>query len=171
MSFEELTDWFLQNPDLGGIFMFLLGFLESFVLTGLIWPSALLLFVAIALNQADLNLLVICLGAVLGSFSGDLISFLLGYYYGPTIQESRILKKRKYIFQKGQKFFEKYGIGAIFIGRFLPAIRPVVPIVAGLIQMPKQRFIITAILACTSWSIALAILVVGMDNIISLFYF
>ena len=98
MSFEELTDWFLQNPDLGGIFMFLLGFLESFVLTGLIWPSALLLFVAIALNQADLNLLVICLGAVLGSFSGDLISFLLGFYYGPTIQERRILKKRKYIF-------------------------------------------------------------------------
>jgi len=43
------------------------------------------------------------------------------------------------------------------------------PFIAGLAKMPSTTFIISSICACFIWSLALAILIVGIDNILIIF--
>ena len=79
------------------------------------------------------------------------------------------MSKREDVFLKGEKFFNKYGWGGIVIGRLVPAIRPFIPFIAGLSAMKNITFLFSSIAACLIWTVALAILVIGIDNIISLF--
>jgi len=51
----------------------------------------------------------------------------------------------------------------------IPAIRPFIPFIAGISSMNSFVFIVSSFIACTIWSLALAILIVGIDNIINFF--
>ena len=53
--------------------------------------------------------------------------------------------------------------------RLIPAIRPFIPFIAGISSMRQPIFLISSISACLIWTIALAILILGIDNIISFF--
>ena len=79
------------------------------------------------------------------------------------------MSKREDVFLKGEKFFNKYGWGGIVIGRLVPAIRPFIPFIAGLSSMKNITFLFSSVAACIIWTVALAILVIGIDNMISLF--
>ena len=169
MNSEEILNWIIANPEFAGFAMFLIGFFESFFISGAVWPSIILLLFAAGLNEADINLFYICLGAGLGSWIGDFLSFYSGLFFGPKIKEMNFMKKREEIFLKGEAFFSRYGWGGIIIGRLIPAIRPFIPFIAGFYSMKSIAFILSSIAACIIWSIALAILVIGIDNIISFF--
>jgi membrane-associated protein len=105
----------------------------------------------------------------MGSFLGDFLSFYLGSFFGPKLKQKKFLQKRQHQIQKGEEFFDRYGWGGIVIGRLTPAIRPFVPFIAGLAKMPSKTFIISSIGACLIWSLALAILIIGIDNILIFF--
>jgi membrane protein DedA with SNARE-associated domain len=66
------------------------------------------------------------------------------------------LLKKKYGFyiQKGEKFFEKYGAVSVFIGRFVGVTRPVVPFVAGLLNMNRALFVVYSLLSGILWAIS-----------------
>ena len=51
----------------------------------------------------------------------------------------------------------------------LIAIRPFIPFIAGLSSMKNITFLFSSVAACIIWTVALAILVIGIDNIINLF--
>jgi membrane protein DedA with SNARE-associated domain len=97
------------------------------------------------------------------------LSFYSGLFFGPKLKNLEFLKKREAIFIRGEDFFNKYGWSGILIGRLIPAIRPFIPFIAGISSMKSIIFIISSILACVIWSLALAILILGIDNIINLF--
>ena len=85
------------------------------------------------------------------------------------MKKLNFLQKRQAVFDRGEDFFKKYGWGGILIGRLIPAIRPFIPFIAGISSMTSVVFFISSILACLIWSIALAILIIGIDNIINFF--
>jgi membrane protein DedA with SNARE-associated domain len=91
--------------------------------------------------------------------------------FGPKLKSFNFIKKRESAIKKGEAFFDKYGWGGIIIGRLIPAIRPFIPFIAGLSAMRAYIFLISSVIACVIWSIALAILIVGIDNIINFFNF
>jgi membrane protein DedA with SNARE-associated domain len=169
MSYEQLEFWVLANPEFSAFVMFIAAFFESFIILGTFWPSIILLLVAVAVNEADVQLLTICLAAGMGSFLGDFLSFYLGSFFGPKLKQKKFLQKRQHQIQKGEEFFDRYGWGGIVIGRLTPAIRPFVPFIAGLAKMPSKTFIISSLCACLIWSLALAILIIGIDNILIFF--
>ena len=158
-----------MNPEFASVAIFIVAFFESFIILGIFWPSIILLLLAVAVNEADIQLLTICLAAGMGSFLGDFLSFYLGSFFGPKLKQKKFLQKRQLQIQKGEEFFDRYGWGGIVIGRLTPAIRPFVPFIAGLAKMPSKTFIISSIGACLIWSLVLAILIIGIDNILIMF--
>ena len=169
MSSEQFLNWIILNPEYAGVAMFLIGFLEAFFISGAVWPSIILLLFAVGLSEAEINLAYICIGAGLGSWIGDTMSYYSGMFFGPKLRNLNFLKKRETVFIRGESFFNKYGWGGILIGRLIPAIRPFIPFIAGISSMKQPIFLVSSILACLIWTAALAILILGIDNIVELF--
>jgi undecaprenyl-diphosphatase len=54
--------------------------------------------------------------------------------------------------EKGEYFFEKYGLLSIVIGRFLGPIRPIMPLAAGTMHMPAIQFYSVNFLSAIAWA-------------------
>ena len=85
------------------------------------------------------------------------------------INQETISQNGEDIFIRGENFFNKYGWVGILIGRLIPAIRPFIPFIAGISSMRQPIFLASSIFACFIWTIALAILILGIDSIMNLF--
>ena len=74
--------------------------------------------------------------AAIGAALGDWLSYWLGYHYHEQIQAMWPLKDYPKLLENGHKFFRRWGVWAIVIGRFSGPLRASVPIVAGITEMP-----------------------------------
>ena len=96
--------------------------------------------------------LAISLAAIIGN--------IFGYWFGATSgrglynRKDGLLFKKKYLYQS-QEFFEKHGGKAIIFARFLPVVRTFVPIIAGIVHMPKSKFMLFNVLSSFLWSFIL----------------
>ena len=90
----------------------------------------------------------IFISAVLGS----LVGFLGGRYFGTRLESMREnwFFKKRYL-DSTRSFFDKNGLSALVISRFLPIIRTFTPILAGLIKMRWLTFIFLNILGAFLW--------------------
>ena len=77
MNSEQFLNWIILNPEYAGLAMFAVGFLESFFIIGVVWPSIILLLFAVGLSKADIDIAYICISAGIGSWVGDTMSFYL----------------------------------------------------------------------------------------------
>lgn len=66
----------------------------------------------------------------------------------------RFLFKKKYL-NDAHEFYEKHGGGAIIFARFLPIIRTFAPIVAGIVQMERKKFMFYNIVGCVAWVVSM----------------
>ncbi|GAB2024674.1 VTT domain-containing protein [Lactovum odontotermitis] len=152
---------FAQTPSTHIWIYVVLGLL-IFVETGLvIFPflpgDSVLFFVGglAALSDGKLNIvfLMVIMGAI--AFLANLVNYEIGRRFGEVIPKvswmSRILKPQ--YLAEAHKFFEKWGAWAIFLGRFMPIIRTVVPFVAGTGKMPQKKFVLFNFLGGFSWVI------------------
>ena len=78
---------------------------------------------------------------------------------------SNFIKKRQKALQRTQKFLDRFGPYTVLVGRFIPAIRPLVPFMLGVTDLKLKRFYVADLIACTLWAIALALLVVSVGSI------
>ena len=60
--------------------------------------------------------------------------------------------------EQARAFFGRHGAAAVFIGRFLPVIRILTGLVAGITQMPFKRFAIVNAVAGIAWSLTFGVL-------------
>jgi len=144
----------------------LLAFLEAFVGIGLFISGAILLSVCtllyveqIATQQQILPLAF--LGALLSDHSG----YYIGRFMGPKFHQTTFAIKRAQTLKKAEQMINKYGVFAIFFGRFLTPIRSLVPLVTGVSGMDRARYSAFDIIACASWTICLGLLVIGLDQL------
>ena len=95
------------------------------------------------------------LGAVLmgATFLGDNVNYRLGRIIGPIAFSGRFRWLKREHLDRTQAFFARHGGRAVVIARFVPIVRTFAPFVAGVGQMPYQRFL--------AWSVAGALLWVG----------
>lgn len=103
-------------------------------------------------GQMDFGLVV--LFSSFGSLLGSLISYYLGYYGGNKF----VLKFGKYLLldivdlEKTEKWFRKKGEMTIFISRFIPVVRHLISIPAGIGKMDLKKFCLYTILGATIWN-------------------
>ncbi len=166
MSFERIQIFLESNPEYGWMLVFLFGFLESMIITGSFMPSAILFSLCIYLYNIELlSLPLICLIALLGSHVGDVCGFLVGKFVGPSVLNSKFIKKRHKALNRTQRFLDRFGPYTVLVGRFIPAIRPLVPFMLGVTDLRLKRFYLADVIACSAWALALALLVVSVGSI------
>jgi membrane-associated protein len=142
------------------IYVYLFLGLLIFVETGLVifpfLPGDSILFLAgslIALYPGHINiwLLIFVLSTV--AFLANTLNYEIGRLFGKEITKSKKLSKllKPQYLEDAKKFFEKHGSWAIFLGRFMPIIRTVIPFTAGGSLMPYRKFLIFNYLGGLSW--------------------
>jgi membrane protein DedA with SNARE-associated domain len=98
------------------------------------------------------------IAVIVGNVGGALAMFALGRRYG-----AEWIRRRMRVMGEGaelrvRNWYGRYGLPALFLSRFLPAVRAVVPPLAGAIQVPAVGAIMAITVASTVWYATLAIL-------------
>jgi membrane protein DedA with SNARE-associated domain len=98
-----------------------------------------------------LNLNLIIIVALMGAYLGDVALYFLGRKKGEAI----ICKfpQARFYYPKAQKLFDKYGIWAIFLTRYLYGLRFASAALFGLMKMRVKEFLFFAFVSCLVWSI------------------
>lgn len=133
------------------LFVFIISVLESTPILGSLTPGMLLMmfFGATAfLNGISLGYVI--LFGFLGAVIGDILGYLLGKYAGGWMVKHKKLLKEVHI-EFGRSFFSRHGGKSILIGRFVGIIRPIVPVIAGSIQMSFRKFLFWNVLGAFLW--------------------
>ncbi|WP_405170393.1 DedA family protein [Paenibacillus sp. FSL H8-0280] len=97
----------------------------------------------------DMKLWLAILAGTVGGTFGPLTLYALGRYGGRPMVEKygKYFLIRPHHLDASDKFFEKYGSGVAFIGRFVPGIRTVISIPCGMAKMNVFKFSIFTFLA------------------------
>lgn len=118
-------------------------------------PSELVMpFAGFSVAMGKLNFGLVILASSLGSLLGSLISYYIGLYGGNKV----VLKLGKYLLldvtdlEKTEKWFREKGTKTIFISRFIPVVRHLISIPAGIGRMNLGKFCLYTILGATLWN-------------------
>lgn len=141
----------------GGIFLLLaIIYLETGFFLGLVLPGGdYLIFTAGLLcgtHYLDMSLSVLMVVMILAAVLGDFTGYAKGKWLGPKLfdkPDARFFKQSYLI--KSRAFYEKYGVLAFVIGRFLPVIRTMIPILAGASGFSLTRFSYLNVLGAVVW--------------------
>ena len=149
----------------GGLWLLLfVVFAETGLFVGFFLPGDSLLFVAgiYSANIANeffptgdneyLQLLILLVFISMAGIAGNAVGYWFGRKVGPAMYgwKENILFKQRYL-TEAHEFYEKHGGGAIIVARFIPIIRTFAPIVAGIVQMDRKKFISFNIIGCVAW--------------------
>jgi undecaprenyl-diphosphatase len=152
--FSQIPEWLNQNPEWFLLTVFLTAFSESLAIIGLIMPGAFLMFaLMIMAGNQDLGLWAILWWSFVGAVAGDAISFYFGRVFKHRIPGWWPFKNNPKWLEQGEQFFFHHGGKSIFIGRFVGPVRPIIPMVAGMMSMPANRFLMINIISAVGWAI------------------
>ena len=159
---ESLMKWI---PAHGGLYivMFII-FAETGLFLGFFLPGDSLLFITGILIANSLtpfqnvyvNLAFWISIITLAAFLGNILGYWLGRESGHLWFEKKdtFLFKKKHLLQ-AHDYFEQKGSFAIIMGRFLPIVRTFVPIVAGIVNMSKKKYLLYSIVGALAWIIVM----------------
>jgi membrane-associated protein len=130
-------------------------FLETaFILTSFLPGDSLLFLTGLALATSTawlpdwVGFILIWLAAFLGTQTG----YWVGYKIGPPLfEQNRNFILNQKVLDRTHEFFEKYGTRAIVLARFVPILRALIPMLAGISRMDIKRFTRLNLLGATLW--------------------
>lgn len=124
-------------------------------------PSELVMpFAGFLAGEGEMNFWLVILFSSLGSLIGSLISYYMGSFGGRRF----VNRFGKYFLldeadlAKAESWFKQSGEKTIFISRFIPVIRHIISIPAGMGRMDIKKFCIYTVAGATLWNAFLAYL-------------
>jgi membrane protein DedA with SNARE-associated domain len=100
----------------------------------------------------------VSLAGTIGYTIGSLIGWGIGFYAGRPLLEERgrwfHLDREK--LARADRWFERYGDAAVFLGRVTPVVRSFISIPAGVVRMPLGRFTVLTFLGSALWCFGIA---------------
>jgi membrane protein DedA with SNARE-associated domain len=110
------------------------------------------------IDSAFWGFVAMSLAGVAGNTVGSVIGWAIGLYGGrPLIERrGRWLHLGPENLERAERWFERYGDAAVFLGRVTPVVRSFVSIPAGLARMPLLRFTVLTALGCVPWCFGIA---------------
>ncbi len=156
MIVEKLVELIVSGISLGGYFgVFILMALESMIAPV---PSEVVMpFAGYLVLQGKLGFWMALVASSLGSVFGSLLSYYIGFYGGRPL----VLKFGRYLLlDEGhlawtEKWFKKQGDKTIFISRFVPVVRHLISIPAGIAKMQVKKFLVYTFIGATAWNFIL----------------
>jgi len=150
-----LTSWLANHPQWLGLSIFLVACLECLAVVGLLMPGTVMVFaIAVLAGSGILTLGETLLLGYAGGLLGDLLSYGLGRRYHQNIRNLRGLRSHPEWLLRAEVYFERYGIASLLVGRFIGPLRPMLPLTAGMLDMPFGRFLLVSLFAAAGWSMA-----------------
>jgi len=100
----------------------------------------------------------IATAGVAGQTVGSIIGWAIGLYGGRPLVErhGRWLHLGPENLDRAERWFDRWGDWAVFLGRMTPVVRSFVSIPAGLARMPLGRFTLYSVLGTIPWCFAIA---------------
>ncbi|NIF17953.1 bifunctional DedA family/phosphatase PAP2 family protein [Pantoea sp. Cy-639] len=152
---DSLTAWLGANPQWLGLAILVIACIECLAIAGIIVPGTVLLFaVAVLAGNGALGLGETLLLGFLGGLLGDALSYAVGRHFHQNIRRLPLLRSHPQWIGSAETYFQRYGIASLLVGRFIGPLRPMLPMVAGMLDMPLPRFIAVSLLAGAGWSVA-----------------
>ena len=146
------------------------GYLGVFLLIAIenIFPpipsEVVLLFSGFMTTYTELNVVIMIIASTLGSLVGAIVL----YYVGKILNKERlkkivsgkigkILRLKNEDIEKADKWFDTKGNKTVFFCRFIPIVRSLISIPAGMSEMPMLKFLIYTIVGSAIWNTVLII--------------
>ncbi|WP_457598400.1 VTT domain-containing protein [Hydrogenimonas sp.] len=132
---------------------FFAAFGETLIGLGLFVPgSTLLLFLGVLAGQGYLDIGTLLLFGLAGAYLGDIANYRLGRRYGVALLRKSGFPFTQERLEAAQAFMNVHGAKSVFLARFVPGLKEVVPFMAGSLGMRKSRFLVWDFLGAVGWS-------------------
>jgi membrane-associated protein len=136
-------------------------FAETGLLVGFVFPGdTLLLITGISAEQGlGISIWIAAPAIAVAAFLGGELGYYIGKKTGPRIFERR----DSGFFSKDQvtrtyRFFDRYGALAVILARFVPIVRTLAPIAAGVGRMDYRRYSLYNAIGALSWGFGVTFL-------------
>lgn len=146
--------WIAAHPVLAGAVIFAIAFCDAVIVLGAIVPALPLMIavgVLIGLDEISGPYAVAC--AAVGAFAGDGISYWVGRRWGNRLRGVWPFRSYPQLLDRGELMFRRNAFKSILVARYVGAIRPFVPAIAGIAHMPFLRYAKASAVACLSWAV------------------
>ncbi|HIS18712.1 MAG TPA: DedA family protein [Candidatus Coprovivens excrementavium] len=147
------------------------GYLGVFLLITLenVFPpipsEVILLFGGFMTTYTKLNIIIMIIAATLGSIFGAIILYYIGKIFNKERLKKiisgkigKVLRLKNSDIDKADEWFDKKGQKTVFICRFIPIVRSLISIPAGMSEMPLVKFLIYTTLGSLIWNTVLIII-------------
>lgn len=153
--FDTIVTWISAHPLAAGGVVLLIAFCDALVVLGILVPALPLLFAVgtlVGLGHLSGPYAISC--AALGALLGDGLSFWVGHRWGPRLRGKWPFHRYPQLLDRGETLFRRHGTKGIVFARYVGPVRPFVPVVAGMLQMPLKRYLPASMFAAATWGAA-----------------
>lgn len=131
----------------------LVTFLESLALVGLLLPGTVMMTSLGALvGSGQMGLYPAWGAGLVGCLLGDWISYGIGWKFQGPLHRWKYLKKYQGLLDKTEHALWQHSMFTILIGRFVGPTRPLIPLVAGMLELPVRKFLPPNLIGCIFWT-------------------
>jgi len=163
---ELIFRWLEDYRDYALLLIPLIAFAEACVGIGLFVSGFILVAVASILVSTEVATLPQILPlAFLGALIGDHLGFYVGRTVGPRFHQSRLANRYRSSLDRAEAMILARGAWAILIGRFIPAIRSLLPAMLGIGGFDRTRYTLVDVVACLLWASGLGLIVTATTSV------
>jgi undecaprenyl-diphosphatase len=141
------------------LLVFALPALEASAFVGFIFPGEIAVILGgVIASQGEVPLVAVLVFASLGAIVGDSIGYAVGRRYGRGLLARMPRLIRPEHVERGVDIIRRLGGPAVFVGRFVAALRVLVPGLCGIARMPYRTFLTWNVIGGTVWACSAGIL-------------
>ncbi|AYH45687.1 bifunctional DedA family/phosphatase PAP2 family protein [Azoarcus sp. DN11] len=139
---------------LGYWLAFLCALAETALGVGLLLPGSTLLLLLGALSAGGyLDFGDLLWFSIAGAVLGDNLNYWLGQRYGNQWARDGVWFLAPDHFELARRFFDRHGAKSVFLGRFIPSVKEIVPFIAGTVGMRRRIFLLWNFLGAIGWGL------------------
>ncbi|RYM72178.1 DedA family protein [Serratia liquefaciens] len=136
------------------IFLFALG-KSVIVISSVLPPASVTLMLGIVAGKPVLADAHVWAAITLGALLGSVLSFHCGAWLQKRQSGNWLPVRYRGALNKAQSALQNNGIPLLFVSRFLAVMRYTVPLVAGMIALPRKQVYCASALSAGVWAVAL----------------
>lgn len=160
MEFQGYVDAIIafvrENSAWAPPIVFALAFGESLAFISLLIPAwGALVAIGTLIAAGGISFWPVWVAGALGAAFGDWLSYWIGQKLEYRVQHIWPLSSHPNLLPRGEAFMRSWGVAGIFIGRFFGPLRAVVPLIAGIFEMPFWRFQLANFSSAFVWAAVL----------------
>ncbi len=150
---DTFLEWIRLHPHWASLTVLVVSALESFLVVGLFVPGTVVMFAIGAMVAAgSMELVPTLVWAIVGAILGDGSSYLIGRHFHQRLRVMWPFRTHPEMMAQGVDFFHRHGGKSIVLARFVGPVRPLVPAIAGMLDMPVRRFFVINVLSAILWA-------------------